>query len=137
MPIKFLQHTADIKMQVTGQDLPELFGEAVKGMFKVMKCTVEGVFKPPSPPSRTITIISNDLTSLFIDFLSEVLAQSEINDEVYQEVKFKKLTPTELRAELIGRPLKTKALEIKAVTYHQSEVAKIDDHYEAMVVFDI
>lgn len=133
MALRFLPHTADIKIQITAKDLPELFGEAMKGLFGIMKSEV-GV---QMSENKIIKVKSTDLTALLIDFLSEVLAQSDINDEIYQEIKFKKLTETELEAELIGRPIKNKQLEIKAVTHHQSEIKKIDGGYEAIVVFDI
>lgn len=134
MSINFLPHPADIKMQVTAKNLPELFTEAVKGMFGIMNYEL-GIRNYEI--NRKMKIKSTDLTALLIDFLSEVLAQSDINDEIYQEIKFKKMTETEVGAELIGRPIKSKALEIKAVTYHQSAVKKVADGYEAIVVFDI
>lgn len=139
MPIKFLRHTADIKMRVTARDLPELFGEAVKGMLGIMSRRFgrDPDFTSGNYEYRQINIKSSDLTSLLIDFLSEVLAQSDINDEIYETVKFKKLTETEADAELVGRPVKSKALEIKAVTYHQSEVKRTKRGYEATIIFDI
>jgi len=86
---------------------------------------------------RKIKIKSADEQSLLVDFLSEALTLSDINNEVYFEVRFKNLAETELEAEIFGQPIQRFDLEIKAVTYHGLESKKVGDHWEATVLFDI
>ena len=82
-------------------------------------------------------IKSADEQSLLVDFLSEALAQSDINNEAYFEAKFDKLTDKELRGKVYGYPVERFGLEIKAVTYHGLEIKKVNGDWEATVLFDI
>jgi SHS2 domain-containing protein len=72
-----------------------------------------------------------------VDFLSEALAESDINNEAYFEAKFDKLTDKELEGKIFGWPVESFTIEIKAATYHGLEIKKVDDYWEAKVLFDI
>jgi len=87
--------------------------------------------------SREIKIESLDRESLLVNFLSEALTLSDINEEVYLKVKFDKLTDKYLKAKLEGYKIKSRELEIKAVTWHNLKIEKKGDHLEAIVLFDI
>ena len=87
--------------------------------------------------SRKIKIKSADEQSLLVDFLSEALAESDINNEAYFEAEFKKLTGAELVGKIFGSRVLSFSTEIKAVTYHGLEIKKVSDGWEATVLFDI
>jgi len=134
MKYKILDHISDLKIKVFGESLPELFENAV---FAMKKCLRPEIEIPKKNTKSKIKIKSADLFSLLVDFLSEVLYQAQVNKEVYHKVKFDKFSDTELEAELSGEKVKRFGLEIKGVTYHNLEIKKIKNHWQAIIIFDI
>ncbi len=130
---EILEHTTDLKIRAFGKTKEKLFLNMLKGMFFGAGTKVENKKSAP----REIKIKSTDEQSLLVDFLSEVLAQSDINNEAYFEIEFEKLTGTELIGKIFGTPVKSFGVEIKAVTYHGLEIEKTSDGWEATVLFDI
>jgi SHS2 domain-containing protein len=140
-PYEILEHPTDLKIRAFGKTKEELFLNIMKGMFGGAKAKI---LTTPSPSlkrkgitARKIKIKSTDEPSLLVDFLSEALSLSDINNEVYFDVKFKKLSEKELEAEVSAQPVEKMGLEVKAATYHGVEIKKVDDHWEATVLFDI
>jgi SHS2 domain-containing protein len=78
MSFEELEHTADVLMRVRGADLAELFAEAGRAMFHVMygPCDDRGV-------ERRIEIEAENLESLLIDYLSELLFVTEVENTVF------------------------------------------------------
>lgn len=130
---EILEHPTDLKIRAFGKTKAELFLNMMIGMFEAAKPEI----KDKSGKIKEVKIKSSDEPSLLVNFLSEVLALSDINNEAYFEVKFKKLIGTELIAEIFGQPIFKMGLEIKAVTYHGAEIKKTEDGWEAEVLFDI
>lgn len=133
---QFLPHTADIRLQIEGSTLKELFEAGIQGMAEVIKkgsCSSRFESK-----SKKIDVASVDLTSLLIDFLSEVLTYSQEEGVVYCRVKFLKIKDKELQAEVYGRAIGNFDEDIKAVTYHEAEIKKNGrGNWEVVIVFDI
>ena len=127
-----LEHPADLKIVSYGKSLGDVFSNMLEGMFKSCrpKLTSEEVV-------RKITLSSEDKESLLINFLSEALSLSDINDEVYFGAKFNKLTEKYLEGEIKGFKVKSLGLEIKAATWHDLKLEKKKDLIEATVLFDI
>lgn len=143
---EILEHKADLKIRAFGRDKKELFRNAMIGMFEGTK--YERLHPPRRPPlkgrppeeeiKKEIKVSSPDLNSLLVDFLSEALYLSQVNREVYFEVKFKKFSDTEIKGELIGQKIERFNEDIKAVTYHSLDVhQQKDGTWEATVLFDI
>ena len=168
IPYEILEHTADLKIKAFGKNLPELFSNALKGMFGEVKSQKSKVGQITNKAyerevksqklkvgqitnkayerevksqklkvERKVKIKSSDLESLLVDFLSEALYLSDINNEAYFEAKFDKFTKTELSGAIKGVKIKGFREEIKAVTYHGLKIEKVDGHWEAIVLFDI
>ncbi|MDA2922399.1 archease [Patescibacteria group bacterium AH-259-L07] len=133
---ELLEHTADLKIRAYGKDLPELFSHALKGMFEICRPEV----KEQSNVIRRINVSATDLEALLVEFLSEALYLSDVNNEVYfqAEVKIKdKDKEKRLKGKVRGKGIEQLGLEIKAVTWHDLSVKKINNHWEAVVLFDI
>jgi len=136
---KILPHTADLKIQAYGKTREELFGNTMVGMFESAR------YEPASVEAtvgkeikKEIKIFSLDLPSLLVDFLSEVLYLSEVNQEVYDDIQFEKFTDKNIEGILIGKKLKRIGVVIKGVTYHDLQVhQRKDGIWEATVLFDI
>ena len=130
---EILEHKADLKIRALGKDLKELFENAMIGMFESAKYEGGG-----RKIKKEIKVSSLDLLSLLVDFLSEALYQSQINKEIYNDIKFTKLIDTELEAELIGQKVERFGEDIKAVTYHNLEIKQNKNKiWEGTVLFDI
>jgi SHS2 domain-containing protein len=131
---QILEHTADLKIRAFGKSQAEVFSNILKGMFETIK---------PQEVSdgqeivRDIKIKSQDIESLLVDFLSEALYLSDVNNEAYFQAEFEKLTEKELAGKIKGRKIKRMQLEIKAVTYHSLEIKKEKGLWQVTVLFDI
>lgn len=137
-PYEILGHMADLGIRAFGKTKEELFLNMLKGMFEAARPISQRVKKSESQKvAKEIKIKSTDEESLLVDFLSEALAQSDINNEAYFEAKFDKLTDKELEGKIFGWPVESFAVEIKAATYHGLEIKKIGAHWEAKVILDI
>ena len=131
---EFLEHPSDLKIRAFGKTKEELFLNLLFGMAESMKPEIEAGTRV----KREIKIESLDLPVLLVDFLSEALYQSQVNKEVYNDVKFRKFSDNFLEGELIGQKIKRFGEDIKAVTYHNLNVhQKGDGAWEAVVLFDI
>lgn len=130
-----LEHPADIKLKITADSLEELFEGALKGMADIL------AFKEDLTKERItkkIQVSSVDTSSLLVDFLSEVLALTDIEDSVFNDLKIIHLKEREIEAEISGSKVKKFKEEIKAVTYHKAEVKKNNQNqFEAEILFDI
>jgi len=142
---ELIPHTADIQVRVYGADLAQFFKNAVIGMFQAIGPQVEGCKKefgrlicPELPIKREVEIESIDLESLLVDFLSECLYLSDINDEAYIDATIHEVDHNHIKATLHGVKITGfEVVEVKAVTYHNLEIKKVDGMWQADIVFDI
>jgi len=131
---EILEHKADLKIRAFGRTKEELFLNMLLGMMSALRAQIQN----PKSKIRKIKIKSLDLEALLVDFLSEVLYLSQVNKEIYNNVKFSKFTNTELGVELAGQKVERFGEDIKAVTYHSLNIHKRDNGvWEATVLFDI
>ena len=132
MKYKILEHPADIKIQAFGKTKQALFLNAMKGMNAVLKSKSK-----TQNAKRKISVKSLDLNSLLVDFLSEVLYLTQVNKEVYNDVKFTKFNDKQLEAELTGNKIESFGEDIKGVTYHDLKIEKENNQYQVTILFDI
>lgn len=132
---QILSHTADVRLKAEGSTREELFRAALEGMAEIQNPQRNA---GGEKIVRKIHVISADQTALLVDFLSETLAQSQIEKTVFDAVTFPKLTSSELEAEVSGACVEGFGEDIKAVTYHGAEISKKDEgDYEVTILFDI
>ena len=130
---KILEHISDLKIRAFGKDKKELFLNVMIGMFEGAKYE-----KEEEEIKREIKVSSKDLSSLLVDFLSEILYFCETNREVYHNIKFKKMTDKNIEGILIGKKLKRMGVQIKGVTYHDLDISQRKDGiWQATILFDI
>ncbi len=130
-------HTADVGLAARADTLGELMEALAEGLTDVI-CDRESI----SPAERReIAVGAEDVEALAVDFLSEVLLAFEVDRFLVAAAKVSAATPASVTAELVGEPydparhdLKT---EIKAVTYHQLEVARDGDEWVGRVILDL
>ena len=132
---EILEHKADLKIKVFSNTKEELFMNALLAMIDSMSPVIKN---RDIETSRNIKIESLDLSSLLVDFLSEVLYLSQTNSEAYFKVKFSKFEDTELVGEISGNKAERFGEDIKAVTFHDLNIILSENKiWEATIIFDI
>ncbi|HKJ34856.1 MAG TPA: archease [Balneolales bacterium] len=135
--IRFQSHIADIRMKIESDSLPELFLAGLSGMNQLLKKYPEQN-NGESAILRTINIKSVDTTTMLIDFLSEVLTLSHIDQAVFTEVDFNHLSDHEISAIIKGIKLDHFDEDVKAVTYHEANIKQNQKgKWSTIVIFDI
>jgi len=138
VPFQILEHTADLRIRALGRSLPDLFAHMMRGMFSAMKPQVQRKNANNNTNiTRNIKIRASDREALLVDFLNEVLYLGDIEQELYGEVTFTKLSDTELEGELVGQKREEIVLQIKAATHHGLTIEERNGMLEATMVFDI
>ena len=130
--------TADVAIRARGSSLSHLYANAAWGMYDLIcdTATVE--------PRRTwkVSITSQDLEGLMVDFLTDLLVLFETEGALAAEVEVD--MPTGCQPWCLDATVRGEAFEagrhdllhdIKAVTYHTLEVRP--DEGWAQVLFDI
>lgn len=142
---ELLPHTADIKIRVYGKTLAELFRNAVIGMFQAIRPIAPGckiindmVVCPALPEHHEVRVESIDTEALLVDFLSEILYLSDVNNEAYLDAIIHEVTNTKIKATVHGIKITGfEVVEIKAVTHHDLAVKQSKGIWQADIVFDI
>jgi SHS2 domain-containing protein len=134
---RFIDHTADVQMQIRGETLEALFRAGLAGMNELLKpgfCNDKSDWNEQS----ALQLESPDRTVLLIDFLSEVLYRSQTHHILYCAVQFEQLHATALKGQLYGREAEGFEEDIKAVTFHGAEVKQDEQgRWSTQIVFDI
>lgn len=130
-----VDHTADVEIEVWGEDIASLFEKAAQGMYHLSHIRE----KEPSPEivSHSFQLNGGDLESLLVAFLSELLFYLET-----EQLKFEKFTlefdeEHSLRAQLEGFQIAGMDRDIKAVTFHDLDIKRKETGWIVNVVFDV
>jgi len=129
---KILPHPSDVRVQAFGETKEELFLNAMLGMNEILKPTLL-----KKKAIQRIAVNSYDLNALLVDFLSEVLYLSQVNKEIYNDIRFNRFGDKELTGDLFGNKIKSFGEDIKAVTYHDLKIEQKNGLFQAIILFDI
>jgi len=136
-PYRIIDHTADLGIIVKGSDKKNLFIHAALAMTDLM---VKGN-KGNKKVARDVIVEGVDFPDLMVKWLGEILYLFAGEKLIADLIVIRHLNQTQLRATItfiIFEPNHHEILrEIKAVTYHQISVRKVDDKWEAKIIFDI
>jgi len=149
---EILPHTADFRIRAYGHSAEDLFLHAMQGMSSVLKGdmdfltpvtgAVTGLNDTSSVSSARDVSVKVDLQApdretLLIDFLSKILAESQVQHAVFSELDVERLTDQHIVAKVRGQKVVQFDRDIKAVTYHAVAITQTNSHMEVTVVFDI
>lgn len=134
---RVMSHTADTGIEVRADTWAELLECAATGMCSLMYDTEAGDEISVLP----VEVVAADPESLLVDLLSELLYVSEVHDVAPIAFSIRTASPTLVAMDVTGVPAGAGSLvgpPIKAVTYHDLEVRRLDDgSWRATVVFDV
>ena len=130
-------HTADIGVRVFGRTLKELFENAAFAMFDII-ADLEGL---KGEILQDIELTAPNSEELLISWLDELLYNFYTKGIIFYKFEVKELSQDLLKAQATGRAVsdnrnRLKA-EIKAATYYNLKIRKLDDYYQVDIVFDV
>lgn len=141
--VTFLDHTADVGLDVTAPTLAELFARASAGM----ACLIHGADQAGdvrhtgaggAVTERGVALSADDLSALLRAWLREVLHWHEAEGLALREVVFATMTETHLQATVtLAADALEPIREIKGVTLHRLAVERRGEGWAARVIFDV
>lgn len=138
---KFIDHTADIAVEVSGNTLEELFLAALNGW---KSSVIEPSNIKRDKHKRDINLNENSIEELLVSFLQELnyLFESKkiFPADIVEIIVENKYDAFLLKCRIGFGAILTQdeiKAEIKAVTFHQIDVKKADNVYKTIIVFDI
>lgn len=121
-------------MRLGAASLPALFEEAGRALAETFGATLPA--RPDRPPRR-VRVEARDLEALMVEWVNELVFQSERSGEVFVETKVELLSDQALEAELFGLYQPSVKTQVKAATFHGLSVRQEAGRYVATVVLDV
>ena len=132
-----LDHTADLGIRVSGTDISHLFENACSTLIELLL----DIKYSSSTTLTQVVINGDDLEDLMVRWLGEILYLFEGENTIVISCKITNISKKHLEAELETisfDPLIHEVVrEIKAVTYHDIQVDRKNDSWEASIIFDL
>ncbi|MFW5953123.1 MAG: archease [Candidatus Natronoplasma sp.] len=131
-----MEHTADVGIHAYGDDLEEAFEETAKAMFSI----ITDISKVKKKNKRKLEVASENLESLLVNFLSELIYLHEVHNELYRDfdVKIEEEGLIRLTASAEGEKIDLERHDmdtaVKAVSYHE---ISIDSKGDVRIIFDV
>jgi SHS2 domain-containing protein len=137
VPYRLLEHTSDIKVEINGADLADLFTNAATCLFDLI-LDLKKVRETQSVP---LSLESADRSELFLDWLRELLFLFSTHSLAIRRVEIASIEPTKVQATVFGEEFDPARhglkVEVKTPTYHEYRIDKTDEGYRATVIFDV
>ena len=136
---KLLDHPADIRIEVYGKNLEELFLNAADGLGKLLTGSIK---VSDSQIEKILALESDSFDDLLVDWLREILFLFNSERFILRKASLKISEGISLESKLFGFILDPSlqlddGLEIKGVTYHGLLLEEGCDGFVAQVIFDI
>jgi SHS2 domain-containing protein len=143
--VTFLDHTADVGLDVTAPTLAELFKRAAVGM----ACLISGAdlageacdgAAPLTEPvaERRTSLSAEDAPALLRFWLRELLRWYEAEGLALRDARFDVLTETRIEAAVTLAPATVEPVrEIKGVTLHGLRAERRGEGWIGRVIFDV
>ncbi len=126
-----IAHTADLALKVWAPDIAGLFKISARGMYTLM-----GVeFEPVEEDMRELLIAQDDLESMLVDYLNELLYYSEKG--IACDLVSCMIDEKGLFVRMKGSKLIKIERMIKAATFHGLEIQRTDSGLATKIVFDV
>ncbi len=134
MKYKFIGHTADIKFQVYGKTLNEIFENSILAISSYLSRDS----KIKTLKGKVVSVTGQDIESLFYNFLDEIIYLLDAENFITAKGKVT-IRGNNLQAELFGDNASNypELDHIKAATYAEMYIKKNNDGWEAQAVLDV
>jgi SHS2 domain-containing protein len=148
--VRALDHTADVGFEAGAATLESLFHRAAHGLMALLRGEDRRNDHGTEPEEdrrrapyltgewHRIALEADDVESLLVAWLRELLWLYEARRFVYGAIRFETLTERSLVGRIGGMAeTRVPAREIKGVTYHGLEVARDEGGWHARVILDV
>jgi len=134
--IQWLDHTADVQLEITSSKYEDIFSEFVKGLRQLL---VMGKIKPAK--KEIINLTEDNSALLLIALGREVLLRFNAHRFVPAHFVVSACSPQQLRGTLWGESFNPARqifqCEVKGITYHNLEVTREAGKWHAVITFDV
>jgi SHS2 domain-containing protein len=130
-----LEHTADVGLRLTGDSPEEVLEAAARGL-----ADLEGSWFPREGEERRVEVRAQDLPSLLVAWLDELLYLRDAEDAVFGGFDVEEVEDARVRAHVRTGPRGDRTLEsagVKAATYHGLRFEQRNDGWTADVYLDV
>ena len=134
---EILNHTADIGLIIYGKDVSEVFINAARGLYSL-------IIEPEEVKSRKcreIEVTAPDREALLVNWLNELIYLIDAEELLLNDFEVENISDTRVRVKAGGENINSKKhhmkREVKAATYHQLKIEKVEKGWRAQVIFDI
>ena len=136
----FLEHTADVGVKAWGPDPGAAFAAATRGMYAIMLGS-DPACATGLAIAHEVAVSGETWPDLVVNWLAELLFLFSVDGVVAQTCAFSTCALPRCSASVAGVVLEnfeeSAGIEIKAVTYHQLDVAILPNRTTIQVYFDI
>ncbi len=136
-PYRYLDHTADVGIFASGPTLADAFASAGEALAALL-CEPDSV---QERDSREVAASAPDTEALLVAWLSEVNFLFEVERFAFRRFEVRELADGAVRAvghgETIDSARHEVGIQVKAVTYHEIEIAEDADGFSVQVILDI
>ena len=136
-PYRLLDHTADLRVEIRGRDLPELFANAALALFDLLTDRS----RVRDAQRETVSVEGVDPEDLLAEWLREHLFRYHANGRLCGRVETPRVGATACACTTWGETFDAARHEarheIKAVTYHGLFVREEAEGWVAQVVLDV
>lgn len=134
---RIIEHTADTGFEVQGSTKEQVFESAARAFFSIMWRIDTSQENEP----KAIEVTGNDLEELMVNFLEEFLYLYDAKRLVCSKIQVDTIGENKIyaRASLqkFSKGKDEELLGVKAVTYHQLFIGKLNDTWTARIFLDI
>jgi SHS2 domain-containing protein len=139
---KFLEHTADVSVEVKGTTLEEAFEQTAYSLMETISPSAKFI----SPKvEKTFKIKAEDKEALLFDFLTEFLYIFDVEGLIFSEIKIHKISKehnefslqVKAKGEQFNKSKHEPGTEVKAITYSYMKIEEKKNRVIINIVFDI
>jgi SHS2 domain-containing protein len=124
---EILEHTADIRIRVYGETLAGLFRNSALAMISLEEVEFE--------------VEAETMEEILIKMLGEILYVHKVRKMVFCDVALELIEGKRMRGRLVGEKFDPERhdleFDIKAATYHNLKIQRVNDRFMAEIVFDV
>lgn len=131
--------SGDIGIRAFGKSLEEVFINSALGMYNL----ITDIEKFEEKKTIELSLKGNSLENLLVSWLNELIFRFDTYGFIGNDISIKAFSSQQsaLQAEVRGEEFDSERHErkllIKAATYHKLKIEKINDIWQAEIIFDI
>ncbi|MFZ5996968.1 MAG: archease [Nitrospirota bacterium] len=137
MEFEVLDISGDVGLRAYGQSREEVFANAGRGLYHL----ITDISAVEEKQDLDVEAEADSPEGLLVNYLNELIFHFDTYGFIGRRIEIRELSETAIKAKVYGEEFDIERHErrllIKAATYHNIEVARINGRWEIAVIFDI